>query len=159
MRSLSKVFVLSMLVALAPALPATAGEADEAGLDILVSTLQANKRAFVAVNMDLDESEAAAFWPVYDRYHADLASARERLVAIIERYTANFSTMSDAEASELLEDFLAVEREREEVRQKYLKPFGEILSGRELLRFYQLENKIHAVIRYELARSIPVMEQ
>jgi hypothetical protein len=67
--------------------------------------------------------------------------------------------MSDAEASRLLEDYLANERERAELREKYLKPFAEVLPGRKLARFYQIENKIQAVLRYELAREIPVIEQ
>jgi hypothetical protein len=28
-----------------------------------------------------------------------------------------------------------------------------------VMRFYQIENKIDAVLRYELARAIPVVEQ
>jgi len=34
-----------------------------------------------------------------------------------------------------------------------------MLPGRKLMRFYQIENKIDAVMRYELAASIPVIEQ
>jgi hypothetical protein len=33
------------------------------------------------------------------------------------------------------------------------------LPGRKVMRFYQIENKIDAVLRYELAASIPVVEQ
>ena len=65
----------------------------------------------------------------------------------------------DEKASRIVEDFLAIERERAEVREKYLEPFSEALSGRKVARFYQIENKIQAIFRYELARSIPVIEQ
>jgi hypothetical protein len=159
MRRLHKGSILSLLVALVLALPASGAETGEADYDVLVATIQANKKALVAVNMDLDDTEAAAFWPVYDRYQADLTGVRDGLAKIIEEYTANFSTMSDAEASRLLEDYLANERERAELREKYLKPFAEVLPGRKLARFYQIENKIQAVLRYELAREIPVIEQ
>ena len=148
--------ILSLLIALGPAIPA---RADEANLEILVATLQANKKALVAVNLDLDDSEAKAFWPVYDRYHDDLAGVNDRLLKIIEDYTANFETLSDASAKQSVEDFLAVERERSELREKYLKPFSEALPGRKLARFYHIENKIQAVLRFQLARDIPVIGQ
>lgn len=151
--------ILSLLVALGLALPAAAGEADEANLEILVGTLEANKKALVAVNLDLEDEEAEAFWPLYDRYHEDLSGVRDRFVKIIEDYTTNFATMTDYEANQLLADFLDVELDRLEVRKKYQKPFSEILPGRKVVRFYQIENKIQAVLRYELARDIPVIEQ
>jgi hypothetical protein len=159
MRTVHKGSILSMFVALCLAWPAAAGEADEAELEILVATIQANKKALVAVNLELEDAEAEAFWPVYDRYQGDLASVRDRFVQLIEDYTANFGTMGDEKASQIVEDFLAIERERAEVREKYLESFSEALPGRKLARFYQIENKIQAVLRYELARSIPVIEQ
>lgn len=159
MRRPHKISILSIVVALGLALPAMAGEAGEASLDTLVATLQVNKTALVAVNMNLDEKEAAAFWPLYERYQADLLVISDRFVEIIERYTANFTTMTDDEANQLLGDFLDVEVERAEVRKKYRKPFSEILPGRKVVRFYQIENKIQAVLRYELAQGIPVVDE
>ncbi len=159
MRTPHKSSILSLLMALCLALPAAAGEADEANLDILASTLQANKKAMVAVNLGLDDAEAKAFWPIYDRYESDLANVSDRLVKLIEDYTANFATMGDDKAMQIVEDFLALERKRAEVREKYLEPFSGALPGRKVARFYQIENKIHAVLRYALARAIPVVEQ
>jgi len=159
MRRLHKNSILSILFALCVVSAASANEADDVDLDLLVSTLQANKKALVAVNMDLDDAEAKSFWPLYDRYQSDLGAISARFAGIVERYTANFTTMTNEEADELLEDFLDVEVERAEVRKKYRKPFSEILPGRKLVRFYQIENKIHAVLRYELASNIPVIEE
>ena len=159
MRTLHKRSILSLLASLGLAMPAAAGVADEASLEILVDTIQANKKAFVAVNLGLEDDEAEAFWPLYDRYQGDLSSVRDRFVEIIEDYTTNFTTMNDEYANRLLEEFLEIELERAEVRKKYKEPFSKILPGRKVVRFYQIENKIQAVLRYELARDIPVIEQ
>ena len=159
MRTVNKGSILSLLVALFLAWPAAAGEADEAEFEILVQTIQANKKAFIAVNLELEDAEAKAFWPVYDRYQSDLSRVRDRLVKLIEDYTANFATMSDEKASQIVEDFLAIEREHAEVRQKHLEPFSGVLPGRKVVRLYQIENKIQAIFRYELARNIPVIQQ
>lgn len=137
--------------------PAFAAEANEASLEALVNAIQANKKAVVAVNLDLEDAEAKAFWPLYDQYQDDLDGLRDRFVGLVRDYVTNYETMDDAFAQQLVVDSLAIEQDRIALRQKYLKPFAEILPGRKVARFYQLENKMRAVIRYELAREIPVL--
>jgi len=154
----SLLLAASLLLVFAAA-PLQAGEADEASLEILRDTLHSNKKAIVDVNLALSDSEARAFWPVYDRYQKDLAAVQDRLVQVIEDYRANFGSMTDEKARKLVDDYLAVERDRAEVRRAFLGPISEVLPGRKVMRFYQIENKIDAVLRYELAATIPVVEQ
>jgi hypothetical protein len=149
---------LSLVVVLA-ATTARAGEADEASLQILRDTLRTNKKAFVSVNLALADDEARAFWPVYDRYQHELGAVQDRLVRLIEEYSASFGKLGDEEAEKLARDYLAIERDRAKVRESFLEPISEALPGRKVMRFYQIENKIDAVLRYELARSIPVVAQ
>jgi hypothetical protein len=49
-------------------------QAATANLDVLVDAIRSNRKALVAVNLKLTDEEAAKFWPIYDRYHADLRS-------------------------------------------------------------------------------------
>lgn len=141
------------------AAPIRAGEADEASLAILVDTLRSNRKAIVAVNLGLSDEEAPAFWSVYERYQKELSAVGDRHLQVIEEYRANFGRMTDEEAQRLVEDYLGVERDRTAVRQAFVGPFSEVLPGRKLMRFYQIENKIDAVVRYDLAATIPVIEQ
>ena len=138
---------------------AGAGEADEASMEILRDTLRSNKKALVAVNLELSDEEARAFWPVYDRYQAELAVVGDRLLQVIDDYKRTFGSTTDEQARKLVDDYLDIERDRVELRRSYVEPFAEALPGRKLMRFYQIENKIDAVMRYELAASIPVIEQ
>jgi hypothetical protein len=153
-----RVLGLALLVVLAAA-TARAGEADEASLEILRDTLRTNKKAFVDVNLALSDDEARAFWPVYDRYQQELGTVQDRLVRLIEEYTASFGRLGDEEAEKLARDYLAIERDRAKVREAFLEPISQALPGRKVMRFYQVENKIDAVLRYELARTIPVVGQ
>ncbi len=141
------------------AVPAGAGEADEAGMEILRDTLRSNKKALVAVNLALSDEEARAFWPVYDRYPAELTVVGDRLLQVIDDYKRSFGSNKDDEARELVEAYLAVQRDRVALRRSYVDLFAEALPGRTLMRFYQVETKIYAVMFYELAASIPVIEQ
>ena len=141
------------------AAPARAGEADEASVEILRDTLRSNKKAFVDVNLALNDEEARAFWPVYDEYQNELGAIQQRLLAVIEDYAASFGETTDEKASKLVDEYLDIERDRAEIRRAYLEPISKALPGRKVMRFYQIENKIEAVLRYELAATIPVVEQ
>lgn len=152
------VLAASLLLVLG-ATPLRASEADEASIEILRDTLHANKKALVAVNLALTDAEASAFWPVYDRYQQELAAVQGRLLQVIQDYEANFGKMTDEKADELVRKYLAVEQDRARIRQAYLEPISQALPGRKVMRFYQIENKIDAVLRYELAATIPVVEQ
>ena len=150
--------LLTLVVVLASA-TGRAGEADDANLDILRSTIRANKKALVAASLTLSDEEAAKFWPLYDEYQKKLTAVNDRLVALVKDYTTNFATLTDEHAVKLTEQYLGVEDDRIKVRREYLPQFAKVLSGRKVARFFQIENKIDALVRYDLAKEIPVVEE
>lgn len=136
-----------------------AGGAAQTNLDILLDTIRANRKALVAVNLTLSDEEAGKFWPIYDRYQKELGGVQDRFAAVIQDYTAHFRDLSDEKALKLVDDYLAAEADRAKVRRSYVEELAKVLPGRKVARFYQIENKMDAVIRYDLAAQIPVVEE
>ncbi|MCW5889297.1 MAG: hypothetical protein KIT14_01960 [bacterium] len=157
--SYARTLSLAVVAFVGLGLPVHAGEADQANLQILLDTIRANRKALVAANLQLTDTEAAGFWPLYDRYQGELNGIQDRAAKVIEEYIAGFSTIGDAKALTLAKDWLAAESDRARVRQTYLDQFAKVLPGRKVVRFYQIENKMDAVIRFDLAAEIPVVEQ
>jgi hypothetical protein len=120
--------------------------------------IQADKKLLVAENMQLSEAEAKVFWPVYESYQKDLNKIIELTKKLIDDYAKNYQTMTDATAKKLLNDMIVIENERLKLRKTYLPKFRKVLSEKKVARYYQLENKIHAVVSYELAKIIPLMK-
>ncbi len=163
MRSIMLVICSALLLALSTS-PARAAEpalrpAAEADQQALVNAVRANRKALVAVNLNLSAEEAAKFWPLYDRYQAEINAIGDRVLAIVNEYIATFQHLSDKQALRLMTDYLSVEAERLKVRQTYLPEFAKILPGRTVARFYQLDNKMDALLRYDLAATIPVVDE
>lgn len=157
---MSMIRLMLTLVMLTASVTAGAAEtADEASLDVVLNAIRANRKAMVAVNLGLDEKESAAFWPVYDRYEKEMNALGDRTVGVIKDYTDNFATLSDQKAMQLVNDYQAIEADRIKVRNTYLDELVKILPGRTVARFFQLENKMDAVIKYDLAATIPVVEE
>jgi hypothetical protein len=126
---------------------------------ILLDTIRANRKALVAVNLGLSDEQGAKFWPLYDQYQKELNAAGDRVLAVVEDYSKSYRDLSDDKASKLMADYLAAEADRIKVRTSYLPQFEKILPGKAVARFYQIENKMDAILRYELAANIPVIDE
>jgi len=156
---LATAFALGVAASAVRAAEPAASVSKDTELDILLDTLRANRKALIAVNLQLSNDEAAKFWPLYDRYQKELSAVADRVVALVQDYEGHFRDMADEKALQLTEAYLSTEADRLKVRTSYLPEFAKILPGRTVARFYQIENKIDAVIRYDLASTIPVIDE
>jgi hypothetical protein len=161
--SYARILLIAVVTIAGLGLPAGAKEpakaAEQANVQILLDTIRANRKALVAANLQLTDTEAAAFWPLYDKYQAELNGVQDRAAKVIQEYTSAFPNIPDDKALQLARDWLAAEGDRVKIRQEYLDQFAKVMPGRKVARFYQIENKMDAVIRYDLAAEIPVVEQ
>ena len=89
---------------------------------------------------------------------SELRTINDRVVKLIDEYSNSFPKLTDDRAAALIGDYLTAEADRAQLRRTYLPEFSKALSGRKVARFYQLENKMEAVLRYDLAAHIPVVE-
>jgi hypothetical protein len=156
---LAGILLLGLCAAAVRAAQPLSGEDGKADLDVMLNALRANRKAMVAINLGLTDEEAAKFWPIYDRYQKELNPIGDRLVQVIQDYSANFRDLSNDKAMKLVEDYLGAEADRVKVRRSYVDEFAKAIPGRKVARFYQIENKMDAVIRYDLASKIPVIEE
>ena len=129
-------------------------------MDILRQKVKADKKLVVAENLMLTEAEGAKFWPVYDAYQKDLQGINERLTAVIRAYADayNKGAVDDATAKKLIEDASAVDDAEATLRRTTLPKILGVLPAAKAARYVQIENKIRAAIRYELAAGIPLIQ-
>lgn len=127
-------------------------------MEIVREKVRADKKLFIAANMGLTEPEARAFWPVYEDYQKALDKLNGLTGKLIEDYARNYESMSNMVAKTIVDDHLAIEMERVKLMQSYLPRLRQALSEKKVVRYYQLENKIRAVVNFELARNIPLVK-
>jgi Spy/CpxP family protein refolding chaperone len=158
------------LVALMLAVPAAAqdkgakpGATSDSGatnMEILRQKIKADKKLVVAANMSLTEAEAKQFWPVYDAYQKDLQQINERTGKAIVAYADAYKkgAVDDATAKKLLEEFLAIEDSELKLKRSYVPKLEKVVPMAKAARYLQIENKIRALVKYELAANIPLVE-
>ena len=127
-------------------------------MDIVKEKVRTDKKLFIATNMQLTESEAKTFWPVYEVYQSKLEALVDRKAKLIGKFAANYETLSDGTAKSLLDNDLSIDSDYQKLRQSYLPKFRGVLPDKKVARFYQLESKINAVVEFEIARRIPLVQ-
>jgi len=128
-------------------------------MQILREKVKADKKLMVAANMELTESEAKAFWPVYDAYQKDLEAINQRTVKLIESYAADYraNTLTDEKAKKLVDELVAIEQAEAGLKASYVPKLGKVLPMKKVARYLQVETKVRALVKYELAGAIPLV--
>jgi len=144
-----RLFAMLLAAILAAPLPAQQGELER---------IRTEKKAWVALNMELTPAEAENFWPVYEGYQKELHQLNIRLTRLIETYALHYrnNSLTDESARKLTEESLAVDEDELKLRKTYLPRLAKALPARKVARYLQLEGRIHTQVRYELASNLPL---
>lgn len=129
-------------------------------MEILRQKIKADKKLVVAANMQLTEAEAKGFWPVYEAYQKDLGQINSRIAQTVKSYAEayNMGTVSDETAKKLISEAIAIEEAETKLKRTTVGKLDKVIPGIKIARYMQIENKIRAIIRYELAANIPLVE-
>lgn len=129
-----------------------------ADIEAARSIMATERKILIMREMALTAEEAEAFWPLYDEYVAARRPLGDQRVKLITDYAANYQTMTDEVAKGLLKDALEYETDVLKLKKKYIKRFQKVLPDIKVVRYFQLENKLDAIIDFDLASQIPLME-
>jgi hypothetical protein len=127
------------------------------GIRMLRAEVGQNRRDVVAASMLLTKPEGDKFWPLYDQYRAEQHELGDRRVRLITDFIANRDTMSEEQAASLTKDALAIEQKKISIKEDYVSKMSKVLSPRTVARFFQIDNKLDAVIDVQLAARIPLI--
>jgi hypothetical protein len=129
-------------------------------MQILLDKVKADKKLLVAENMDLTQSEAKRFWPVYEAYQKDLDAINQRMAKLIESFAVDYraKTFTDEKAKFLIDELVAIEQADGGLQASYVPRLRMVLPPKKVARYLQIENKIRAVLKYDLAANIPLVQ-
>lgn len=151
-----KKYLLLLLVVVFTA-PAWA-QSDTDYIEMERTVLKTERKAIVTDAMQFTDEEAKVFWPLYNEYATEVYKIQTENLDIILDYAENYETMSDEKADELMLRTFKVTDELVKLKKVYYKKFKKILASGRVVRFFQLDNKINALIGAEMALEIPLVE-
>lgn len=139
-----------------PSIAQTTNAKDD--VELLISQIQTDKRAIVLRTLDLNDAQVAAFTPIYDAYQAEMKALMERGGAVLDKFAANFGSMTDEAAKEILKEALKIRDDRNATMRKYAKRLERELPAVKVLQWVQIENKLNTLLDVQAASVIPIAQ-
>ena len=129
--------------------------AAEKSVGLTLAQIEAERKAIVEEVVAPTEAQAEAFWRNYWQYRGGVKLLTDRTLEVIEEFNATGWSMSGNRSATLVIEVMDIEKRRTALKQTHLKEFQKILNPKQVVRWYQAERKMDAVIRADLALSIP----
>ncbi|MGC2494824.1 hypothetical protein [Candidatus Binatus sp.] len=123
-----------------------------------VAAARAQRKATVGANMSLTPDEASKFWPVYDAYEKSMDRIEDRHVKELKDFAAKYNNLTDADAQKKLDEVIAIQQARLDVQKEYIPQFRAVIPQVKVTRFYQIDNKIQALIQCDIAQLVPLAQ-
>lgn len=127
-------------------------------IELLNIDIEANEINVISEVLQLDETEAGKFWPVFKEYDAELDRLDTSRYQVIQDYVKNYIQMTNEKANELITKSFELEGKRNELKKKYYEKMKAATSAITAARFFQIENQIETVEKLQVQSMLPVIE-
>ena len=114
------------------------------------------RKALMKSALQLTDAESAEFWPTYSNYLFDSKKLNEKSAALVAEYVESGGEVPDERALGMLNEYIRLEHARLRLLQQYVERLKRKLPPTKVLRFFQVENKLDAMQRSDLAERIPL---
>jgi len=128
-------------------------------IEVLKSQIKTDKKAIITETMKFTEKESAAFWPIYNEFEHELEKLSGKRIANIKDFAANYDSLSDKKADELLMNSFSYLEDRLSLNKKYYKKFAEALTPTVAAKYMQLENQIQLILDLSIAANLPLAKK
>jgi hypothetical protein len=115
------------------------------------------RKIYIERIMELTPQEKEAFWTLYAEYESGLSKIRGKRIELAMNMVQNHGILSDAEAIAMLNQKMKIDVDELKFKLSYVAKFMQVLPGRKVARFYQVENRFDTAAISELYRNIPVI--
>jgi hypothetical protein len=126
--------------------------------ELLRADVKAKRVAIITEIMQFNDSEAAAFWPLFRDYDYELSKIGDAKLQLITDYIKNYDDITNEKADELATGAFALEAQRAELKKKYFDIMKKALSARTAARFFQVENQMQQVIDLQISSNLPALQ-
>jgi len=152
--------IISILLICLWVAPVFAHETSDKFMETVREQAKLDKKALTTENLKLTYNEGKVFWPIYESYQKDLDKINERIENLIKDYAKEYNarSLTDKTAKQLISNYIVIEEDLVKLKKSYLKKFSAVISDKKLMTYYQMENKIQAILRFDAAIKIPLAE-
>jgi hypothetical protein len=138
--------------------PAASQSSIDKDVQMLRQDLRSSKKQIIAANLQLTDSDATKFWPVYDQYVTELTKINDEKYALVKEYAAAWGNIKDDQALSLINRALALEDRATQLRIKYVPIFNNVVAGSKVATFFQIERWLQSLIDLQWTAQLPLVQ-
>lgn len=153
MKKMKKLILTLMIGVLS--IGAYAQDANE--LEMFKTVFSVEKKAMLMDFLQLSDTEATAFWPIYEEYQKELNVLADRRIALITEYVNNYGAITAEEADAMMKESSDIIIKREKLRAKYYEKVKKATSSIRAAQFVQFERFVQTSIDNELDNNLPLI--
>jgi hypothetical protein len=147
---LSVAFILALVVT-------ASGQSNKEDLDIIQSVFGKEKKAIVASFVQIDATNQAAFWKLYDEYETERKALGRDRIALLERYALGYATLDDPSTDKIITDLIKLQGSVDKLTAKYYGKIKKAVGVKPAAQFFQLEAYLVTMVRAAILDSIPMI--
>jgi len=117
-----------------------------------------DKKGLVAKNLNLTDAEGAKFWPLYEKFQKAIAGPRAKMNRAVLDYVNTEANITEGNAKRLTNEVVKAQLDEAKLFSDHVARVQKVLPARKAARYMQIENKIRAIVKYELAGGIPLVQ-
>ncbi len=146
----------AILVLVLLSIAATAFAQD--AMELLRQDLKTQKVAIMTASLPLTQKQADAFWPIYREYSNELAKLGDRRLAALKTFAANYDSISEKQAGELVKESLSIQNDRTSLLDKTYKKVAKAIGGITAARWIQVENQMLTLVDAQIVSQVPLVK-
>lgn len=128
-------------------------------LNLLRQDLRSQRKQLIAANLNLTDTEATKFWPVYDQYVMELIAINDKKFGLIQEYADNWGKLTDEQSLLFIRQWLDMDIATAQLRQKYVPIVSKVLDGKKTATFFQLDRRIAMMLELQVSSQMPLVQQ
>jgi hypothetical protein len=144
----------------APEDSASPSKTQKANLDAYATLLREDvpdqKEQLMGLVLSLTEADAAKFWPIYNRYEAELDGLNASSAASIDDYVRSYGHLTEQQADNVVHNQTQVQSQRAALLDKYYGQVKGALGPETAARFYEAESQLLLLTDLQLSSKLPV---
>jgi hypothetical protein len=109
---------------------AQSATSNQEDLALLKQDVKSQKKQIVAANLELTDTEATKFWPIYDKYTADMSKISDTRMALVKEYADAYPNVTDAQAQSIVQRWLKTDEQVAQLREQYMPMLERCCRGK-----------------------------
>jgi hypothetical protein len=126
---------------------------------LLKSDVQSDKIAIITEVMTFTDQQAEVFWPIYNDFSYELLKLSDVRVANIKDFAANYDSLTDEKANQLIKNAFDFQGDRLDLNEKYYDKFADALTPTVAAKYMQLEYEIQLIIDLSVNSNLPLAKK